>query len=265
MKKIDGHIHTPFCPHGTTDSFESYIERAISLGYEQITFTEHAPLPNGFIDSTPTKDSGMNLSAIEEYFYKLTILKEKYKENITILSGLEIDYIEGFEEETKNFLNEYGPFIEDSILSVHFLHHKDNWDCLDYSSEVFAEMTLKFGSVDKLYEQYFRTVLKSVTTDLGPYKPKRIGHITLVRKFQKLYPAKKTFLPEINEILLAMKNNQYELDYNGAGIYKEYCGQPYPTAEIVQKALEYGIKIVYGSDAHQSRDINQGRQEMKFL
>jgi histidinol-phosphatase (PHP family) len=265
MKKIDGHIHTPFCPHGTTDSFESYIERAISLGYEQITFTEHAPLPNGFVDSTPTKDSGMNLAALEDYFYKLMTLKEKYKENITILSGLEIDYIEGFEKETKNFLNEYGPFIEDSILSVHFLHHQGNWGCLDYSSEVFAEMTQKFGSVDKLYEQYFRTVLKSVTTDLGPYKPKRIGHITLVRKFQKLYPAKKTFLPEINEILLAMKNNQYELDYNGAGIYKKYCGQPYPTAEIVQKALEYGIKIVYGSDAHQSRDINQGRQEMKFL
>ena len=28
MKK-DGHIHTPFCPHGSTDSFEQYIEKAI--------------------------------------------------------------------------------------------------------------------------------------------------------------------------------------------------------------------------------------------
>ena len=43
--KRDGHIHTPFCPHGTTDSFETYIEKAIANNFTEITFTEHAPLP----------------------------------------------------------------------------------------------------------------------------------------------------------------------------------------------------------------------------
>ena len=43
--KRDGHIHTPFCPHGTKDSFEEYIEKALSLGFKEISFTEHAPLP----------------------------------------------------------------------------------------------------------------------------------------------------------------------------------------------------------------------------
>ena len=27
--KRDGHIHTPFCPHGTKDTFEEYIEKAL--------------------------------------------------------------------------------------------------------------------------------------------------------------------------------------------------------------------------------------------
>ena len=27
--KIDGHVHTPFCPHGSSDLFEQYIEKAI--------------------------------------------------------------------------------------------------------------------------------------------------------------------------------------------------------------------------------------------
>lgn len=36
MKK-DGHIHTEFCPHGTDDAIEKYIEKAIKLGYDEIT------------------------------------------------------------------------------------------------------------------------------------------------------------------------------------------------------------------------------------
>ena len=55
MKK-DGHVHTPFCPHGSKDHFEEYIEKALALGFKEISFTEHAPLPEGFIDTTPTKE-----------------------------------------------------------------------------------------------------------------------------------------------------------------------------------------------------------------
>ena len=47
MHKIlkDGHIHSPYCPHGTKDSFEKYIEKALEEGLEEISFTEHLPLP----------------------------------------------------------------------------------------------------------------------------------------------------------------------------------------------------------------------------
>ena len=27
--KRDGHIHSPYCPHGTKDSFEMYVEKAL--------------------------------------------------------------------------------------------------------------------------------------------------------------------------------------------------------------------------------------------
>ncbi|MEH7508191.1 histidinol phosphatase, partial [Priestia megaterium] len=29
--KVDKHIHTPFCPHGSPDSLHQYVEQAISL------------------------------------------------------------------------------------------------------------------------------------------------------------------------------------------------------------------------------------------
>ena len=43
LMKRDAHIHSPFCPHGTKDAFELYIEKAIKNGFTDISFTEHAP------------------------------------------------------------------------------------------------------------------------------------------------------------------------------------------------------------------------------
>ena len=80
MFKKDGHIHTHFCPHGTKDSFREYIEKAISLGFKEISFTEHAPLPDGFIDTTPTHDSAMSAEQLELYFAEIQSHKEKYKD-----------------------------------------------------------------------------------------------------------------------------------------------------------------------------------------
>ncbi|MDQ0215019.1 histidinol-phosphatase (PHP family) [Oikeobacillus pervagus] len=257
--KVDGHIHTPFCPHGSKDSFEQYIENAISLGYERISFTEHAPLPAGFHDSTPTEDSGMELDLLKPYIQKVLELKEEYKNKIEISVGLEVDYIEGFEEETKQFLNEYGPFLDDSILSVHFLKKDSEWYCLDYSPDLFNEMISTFGSVEAIYEAYYQTVLKSIRVDLGEYRPKRIGHITLVRKFQKKYPVHTEYTSVMDEILNEIKKRGFSLDYNGAGVMKPFCGEPYPSNDIAEKAKKMGIPLVYGSDAHQAKDLHQGR------
>jgi histidinol-phosphatase (PHP family) len=263
MLKVDGHVHTPFCPHGSTDSFEMYVERAIALDYSAITFTEHAPLPEGFVDTTPDQDSGMDPSRLSEYFDTLDILKEKYKNKIIILSGLEVDYIDGFEKETAEILTTYGPRMDDSILSVHFLQYRGKWDCLDFSPDVFGSMVDDYGSVDAVYARYYETVLKSIRADLGVYKPKRIGHITLVKKFQKLFPASQSFSDEVSLILQEIAGRDLELDYNGAGLVKPHCGESYPPPEVIKQARAMGIKIVYGSDAHTADGLDQGRALMK--
>ncbi|BCB05265.1 histidinol-phosphatase HisJ [Bacillus sp. KH172YL63] len=262
MAKVDGHIHTPFCPHGSTDSFEMYIERAISLGYDAITFTEHAPLPANFEDTTPDRDSGMDPAHLDDYFRVLDSLKETYRDQITIRTGLEIDYIEGFDKETADFLEAYGPRLDDSILSVHFLQYEGKWDCLDFSPDVFGAMIDYYGSVDRIYQRYYETVLQSISADLGPYKPKRIGHMTLVKKFQQKYPATRSFTGEINRILQEVASRNLELDYNGAGFVKPLCGESYPPKEIIQQARSLGIPTVYGSDAHTASGLDQGRSRM---
>lgn len=258
----DGHIHTPFCPHGTKDSLEAYVEKAIEFGFTEITFTEHAPLPKNFVDPTPLKDSGMDWNQLEQYFQDVERVKAIYKNDIKINVGLEIDFIEGFEEETKLFLNQFGNRLDDSILSVHFLKFDGTYDCLDYSPDCFANMVDRYGSVKRIYEVYFNTLIQSIDSDLGPYKPKRIGHITLVKKFQQKFPMSLThFTDHINTILQKIKEKGYELDLNGAGTAKPLCREMYPSKWIVEQAIDLQIPLVYGSDAHQAKELTQGLNE----
>lgn len=256
--KIDSHVHSPYCPHGSSDSFEDYIERAITLGIEDLTFTEHAPLPEGFIDPTPDRDSGMDRGHLLDYFRELALLKERYKEKIRIKTGLEVDYIEGFETETKKFLNKFGKYLDDSILSVHFIRDKNEWHCIDFSNEMFNSIAKRVGSVDALYSSYYDTLEKSIAADLGNFKPKRIGHITLVHKFQQRFSPKENYDQKLYSILDKISRQGYELDYNGAGAIKPLCLEPYPPERFVKYALQIGIPLRFGSDAHQAKDLGQG-------
>ena len=263
MIKHDGHVHSPYCPHGTNDSFELYIEHAIKNNLSAISFTEHAPLPRNFIDPTPLKDSAMKWEDLPNYLGNLQLLKTKYKEKISIYIGLEVDYIEGFETETTELLNEVGPLLDDSILSVHFLKKNNTYSCVDYSPEVFKTMIAEYGSIEALYSHYFETVKKSIEANLGIFKPKRIGHITLVHKFQKKYKPKEDFTGEILRLLDCISVHKLMLDYNSAGFSKPLCLETYPPDWVIDEAIKRKIPLIYGSDAHSAKGILLGSEQLK--
>ncbi len=255
--KIDGHIHTPYCPHGSTDKLEQYIEKAIQNGFNQISFTEHAPLPKSFIDPTPTQDSGMKWSLLDDYFNELLMVKKTYANDINILIGLEVDFIDGYEEETTKFLNDYGPLMDDSILSVHFLKANEQYTCIDYSKDVYLQFAKSVGGILQMYEQYYETVRKSVQADLGHYKPTRIGHPTLIHKFQLAHNEKIQDDALIKQTLLAIQQAGYSIDFNSAGLSKAFCLQTYPPLEYLHYINEIKLPYMFGSDAHVVVDLHQ--------
>lgn len=264
MKK-DGHIHTPYCPHGTEDSFRMYIERAIQNGFQEITFAEHAPLPLDFIDPTPNKDSGMNLNQLESYISELQELKKEYNKDIVISTGLEVDFISGFEQNTTTLLNTYGKYLDDSILSVHFLEFENDYTCIDFSPSTFSSFVKRLGNPMSVYKLYYKTLIDSITSNLGDYKPKRIGHITLIHKFQHILHKEVADHEEIVAILKEIKHQRLELDVNSAGLAKPYCLESYPPLPYIKLAKELGIPLVFGSDAHQAKDLHQFYNEISNL
>lgn len=247
----DNHVHTNYCPHGTPHLMEEYVKEAIKMGLQSLTFTEHAPLV--IEDPTPEKDSAMSRRDVSNYLEEGQRLKEKYQGSIEINTGFEVDYIEGKEKETLEFLNQYSQTIPHSILSVHFIKIDINeYFCIDYSKEAFLTQAEKIG-YDKLYQLYEESLYKALSLPFGEQTPKKIGHITLINKFKRAY----TFEDPINwtKVLERVKQNGYQLDYNFAGLDKADYRESYPPEELIREAQRLAISFSKGSDAHQPREV----------
>ncbi|MCV3741658.1 histidinol-phosphatase HisJ [Lentilactobacillus hilgardii] len=269
MLKREGHSHTEFCPHGSGDDVELMIQRAIHLGFKEYSITEHAPLPpelqNEYAgQKTGLTEASMSMSDLDAYFKKMTLMKTKYADQIHIHIGFEVDYLADFVSWTRDFLDEYGPRTDDNILSVHFMKGKDDkyW-CLDDTMQDFEIGLLSESeNAQTLFATYFNLVDESVTASLGQYAPNRIGHMTLIRKFQDRFNLdsqyNETNQKLIQEILRKILDRGLQLDFNAAGLYKAYCNQPYPNFKIAIQAQQMGIQLIYGSDAHSVAEIGHG-------
>lgn len=209
------------------------------------------------MDEKLLKECSPNEEEILLYLKEATKIKEEYKDKIKINVGLEVDYVEGYEEKIKKMLDNYGEYLDEGILSVHFLRLDDVYHCLDMSVDEFGIIAKILGGVEKVYDKYFETLIKSINADLGSYKPKRIGHPTLVRIFNEKYPMDYKNEALIDKVIKTIKENGYEIDFNTAGLRKQYCKETYPSGVFLDKAIKNNIKMVKGSDAHSAKDVGK--------
>lgn len=272
----DGHTHTEMCPHGSGDSTAAMVEKAIRLGFTDYSITEHAPLPTGFRniyvgDAVAYDTASLFFDQVDDYFNHVEELKETYKDKIRIHIGFEFDYIPGFDDECKAFLNEIGGRLDDALLSVHFMDGaNDGFWCIDYSPEEFET---GFGYLLKnpqeLFGHYWKLVELAVNADWGKYTPKRIGHIDNIKKYQDYFGWNRNWGTKVNlqidRILDTLAEQGRSLDMNVAGLYKPYCNDVCPGLPIFQRAMARKIPWVYGSDSHSIADVGHGHYITEFL
>ncbi|MDR3191069.1 MAG: histidinol-phosphatase HisJ [Lactobacillaceae bacterium] len=273
MLKKDGHTHTQWSHHGSTEDLSKYIERAIELGFTEYVVTEHAPLPAQFLADfkgpvQSRDESAMRADELSAYKTAVEAVQAKYGAQITIKRGFEVDYLQAYEAETRQFLRDNADWIDEIVLSVHFLPNANGLLApIDFAASAletyFADDLL---TPQQLFARYFKAVQQSILFDTGlADKTVRIGHLTLIRKYQKklnLPAFDATIQQMIDETLALIKARDYQVDFNSAGYRKEYNGEPYPTVPIIKQVQALGIPIVYGSDAHQVRDLGTYFTEM---
>ena len=160
-------------------------------------------------------------------------------------------------------MNEYGAFTEDNILSLHFLDGYDGkFYCVDYSTDDFRKAFRPWlFDQNALYYKYFTCLKKAVCTDLGKYTPMRIGHLDLIKKYRLHFGFTKPLDEQncrlIKEILLIMRKQGRQLDYNMSGFFKPQCREMYPSRFIQGMVYALGVSFVPGSDSHSVEDLER--------
>lgn len=270
-KDWNGHTHTEFCPHGSFEDTENFISNAINAGFKTYSITEHFPMPPQFYKMVDGSKHAIETAAMEyeqlpAYFEKMEYLKKKYADQITILIGFEFDYIDGCQEWTRQKLQEYGDKIDDAILSVHFLPTDSGLRAVDDDFDDFRSGVLKYyGSPVNVANKYLETVLEAIKWDC-PNKPMRYGHITLYRKWRKQFESDTVWHDEktdrlVDKILKHIAKKDEMIDCNMSGLAKFSQCESSPYVSIIEKAFDKGIRLIYGSDAHESSHVDQGFNE----
>ncbi len=237
--KVDLHNHTKLCNHAKGE-IEEYVELAVENGTQIYGFSDHAPMD--FDPKYRMKFDEMNF-----YEEKVKEIKEKYKENIDVLLGYEVDYLPGHMD--KRVLEADVDYL---IGSVHFL---DKWG-FD-NPEFLREYDDK--DIDSIWEKYFDTVEDMAKTGFFDI----VGHLDLIKVF-KYYPKKKTPREYAKKALEAIKKADMTLEINTAG-YDKPCKESYPSKDLLKLAYELEIPITFGSDAHSPAQVSRYAQEAENL
>jgi len=221
--RIDLHNHTTRCNHAK-GSMESYIKRAIELEIDVYGFSEHAPM---------NFDSHYRLKFEEMDTYKDDVLelKYKYKDDIKILLGYEVDYLKGYMD--KRVLNSKVDYL---IGSVHFLKEWgfDNPEFID---------EYKNRDIEQIWQEYFDAIeamAKSNHFDI-------VGHLDLIKVFN--FIPKKDIRNIATNALKAIKKSNMVIELNSAGLRKP-IKEIYPSPLLLELAYEMDIPITFSSDAH---------------
>ncbi|WP_125574338.1 histidinol-phosphatase HisJ [Levilactobacillus huananensis] len=263
-----GHNHTEFCPHGSGEDVEAFIRQAILSGFKTYSITEHFPLPPAFYDRPvgsrhAVYTASFGLIELPAYLEKMARLKYKYRDQIRILIGFEVDFFPEYADWTAAQLAHYGDQIDDALLSVHFLPTKTGLRAIDDTAADFKDgVVAAYGSPLTVANAYLERVQAAVDWET-PNKPARYGHIMLYRKWRNTFPAitaweDATTRTLLTHILDTIADHGDQLDCNMAGLFRPTQTEFTPTLPWIQAAQQRQIPLVFGADAHSVTAVDQG-------
>lgn len=257
MFKANYHTHCNFCD-GAGEP-EDYIVSAIKEELCEIGFSSHSPLsfPNTYAIAS---------DQFQHYINKIKCLKEKYRESIKILLGMEVDFLPSI----KNFILSFSshPDLDYRIGSVHYVGSDSSghpWP-VDGDDELFKKGLEEIfgGNIRKAVEDYYALIRQMA----GEKQFDIIGHLDLIKKNnfeQKYFSEKESWYQEaVYETLKVISDNDWIVEVNTGGLRKPIAAM-YPSHWILRKCKELDIKLIVNSDAHSPEQVSSHFTEVHYL
>ena len=256
----DYHVHTAFSDDSDY-AMEQVVEDAISLGLDEICFTDHVDygvkVDWDEVAEMPCRRGGagepeeMPLANVHypTYYETLKELKVLYGEKISLKLGLEF----GMQVETipkyRELFSRY-PF-DFIIMSVHQIENRELWT-----------QEFQCGRSQEEYNQRYYAEILELVRQYKDYSV--LGHLDLISRYDKMgsYPFEKIkpILTEMLKIVIA----------DGKGIELNTSSHRYglqdltPSVDILKLYHDLGGRIItIGSDSHKKEHLGSYIREAK--
>ncbi len=179
-------------------------------------------------------DWHMESGKLDLYLEQIRLAQQRFPQ-LTIKYGLEVDYLPGHEAWIRELSERHD--WDYFIGSVHYISDSfdiDNPEKLDW-----------WRSRDpvEIWSEYLNRLSQAAASGLFQI----IGHPDLCKKFGIRPTPDRT--PGFREFLETARDHETAIEINTAGLHKP-CREMYPAPEILRLALETGVMLTFGSDAH---------------
>lgn len=245
MVKSTFHAHSRF--DDGQEELETYIKSALEKNFQVFGFSAHAPV-------NFESNWHMQQESFYEYVASIKLLKEKYKNDIEIYTGLETDYYPGCTDWRRKNGIEY------TIGAVHFLLNEQTGQYmpLDGSRKEF-ENTLEDGfdnDIHSLFKAYFAQIREM----LMKMTPNIVAHLDVIRKNNSgnifFTEDDRVYQDEILKTLDIISLTNTIVEINTGGISRGHTSTPYPSIWVLEVCRDMDIPIMVNSDSHHPDNID---------
>ncbi|MBQ9071203.1 MAG: histidinol-phosphatase [Clostridia bacterium] len=248
MGYTDLHTHTVFCDGRNTP--EEMVLSSIEKGLSTIGILAHS-----YVEFD--KECCIEREREREFIGEIRRLREKYKKEINVLVGIEMDYY------TTSHENDY----DYRIGSVHYFKIGEEYFSLDISKPDFIKMVEERFAGDYLavcerYYELLSDVVRKTGADI-------IAHFDLITKFNegdKLFDTTAPrYIKAYRDAIDALIPYGKPFEINTGVISRGYRSAPYPAPEIIEYIKSKGGKFILSSDSHSKENIAYLFDEYKYL
>lgn len=233
MKRINYHTHTKLCRHAK-GTCEDYVLKALENKLDILGISEHAPFPD------ERNSLRMLFEELEPYIEDLNRLKAQYADQITLFSGLEIEY-DPTMMDYYHWLLSPGR-IDYFILGQHIYISNNNTPVNIFFIE-------EEGNTSH-YIEYANSLKAAMETGLF----KMIAHPDVI--FINNLPWDNNCENACDIIIQSAKDTGTILEFNANGFRrgkKQFCDgvrYPYPHMKFWEKLRNSSHPIIINSDCH---------------
>lgn len=235
------HAHTTYSDGKNT--VEEMVKAAIDRGFVSVGISDHS--------YTACDESYcMRKDDLPLYIAEIRHIAEKYKEQISVFAGLELDYYSDLDTSMLDY----------TIGSVHYVYSNGIYYAVDHCAEIQQKCIDEgfggdpFAMTGKYFEELTDHILK--------HKPDVVGHFDVVSKFSLYDEDTPRYRKQGLEALDAILATGAIVEVNTGGMARGMKTTPYPYDAFLRYILEKKGRITWGADCHNTANTDYAFREM---